>query len=63
MDYEQHEMIVTKEKFLIFRQLRVRDVETTERFLLYGKSAKSCHSFFQSQEVEKKIELCCKVNS
>ena len=62
MDYEQHAMIVTKEKFLIFRQLRVRDVETTERFLLYGKSAKGCHSFFQRQAVEKKIELCCKIH-
>ena len=58
---EQHEMIVTKEKFLIFRQLRVSDFETTERFLLYGKSARNCRSFAQVKVVEK-VDLCCKIN-
>lgn len=58
---EQHEMILTKEKFLIFWQLRVSDIETSERFLLYGKSARNCNFFYQNKAVEK-IELCCKIH-
>ena len=58
---EQHEMIVTKEKFLIFRQLRVSDIETTEKFLLYGKSARNCNLFDKNKAVEK-VELCYKIH-
>ncbi|MEM9276776.1 MAG: hypothetical protein AAGA80_28135, partial [Cyanobacteria bacterium P01_F01_bin.143] len=59
---EQHEMIVAKEKFLIFWQLRVSDIETSERFLLYGKSARNYNLFYQNKAAEK-IELCCKIHS
>ena len=58
---EQHEMIVTKEKILIFRQLRVSDFENTERFLLYGTSAKNCRSFYKGKVVDK-VAVCCKNN-
>ncbi len=58
---EQHQMIVTKEKFLIFRQLRISDLETSERFLLYGKSSGNCYSSFRSKAVAK-IEVCCKMD-
>ena len=58
---EQHQMKVTKEKFLIFRQLRVSDIETTERFLLYAKSSNNCYSIFQSKAVIN-VEICCKIN-
>ena len=58
---EQHQMIVTKEKFLIFRQLRVSDIETKERFLLYVKSSNSCYSVFRNKAVEK-VAICGKIN-
>ena len=58
---EQHEMIVTKEKFLIFRQLRVSDFETTERFLLYGNSTSNRRSFYKGKVVDK-VAVCCKNN-
>ena len=58
---EHHEMIVTKEKFLIFRQLRVSDVEETERFLLYGNSTRNCRSFYKGKLVDR-VAVCCKDN-
>lgn len=50
---EQPEIIVTKEKFLVFWQLRVSDFEATERFLLYGKLTKNCDLVRRDKVVEK----------
>jgi len=58
---EQHAMIVTKGRFLTFRQLRVRDFETSERFLLYGKPANNCHLFHQTATTEK-VDIFCKIH-
>ncbi|WP_040896955.1 hypothetical protein [Xenococcus sp. PCC 7305] len=58
---EQHEMIITQEKFLIFRQLRVRDFEATERFLLYGKSPSNCSSLHKDRTF-KTVDLCHKIH-
>ena len=57
---EQHEMIVTKERFLIFRQLRVKDFEASEKFLLYGKSVRNRRSLLL-RKVLKQVETCCKI--
>lgn len=61
MVHEQHQMIVTKEKFLIFRQLRVTDIEATEKFLLYEKSVSHICSYSQAK-VKHKIERYCRID-
>ena len=55
----QHKMSITKDKFLVFWQLKVSDFEATDRFLLYSKSGRKSLAFFQSKEVAE-IDLCCK---